>query len=233
MHYEVDHYLNGSNQVVSIDADWSIEAVGAGFHNGFGFEFDGVAANQVASVTGSQIHGDIVTNNSNGTEANQTNATIMVFENVYNHIQSAGGQYINCIPSNPYTEPVTISLNIAFNNPVAQSNVGIPPYDAFLFVNGNRSKEIHLPGNDPTDLADDSYLGSGSDASNPAQNYYYKTANGLPWAINISGDFDHPIELEPIDEAYLNFANWAASGGTIHKDWHLNISGNRNSSKIY
>ncbi len=231
--YEIDHILNGNNLVVDIEADWTIKAVGAGFKNGFGFEFDGLSPNNIASVTGQSLQENIITTNANGTEASQGNASIIVFDNVFNEIQSAGGKFINTVQANPYTTPVTLSNVINFTNPIEQNNIGLPPYDAFIFVNGERGKEVHLPGHTPTDLAENEWFSTSADATDFSSNYYYKTSNGLPWAINISQPFDYPTELSAINEAYVNFATWATSGGTLNEDWYLNLSNNRNNSKIF
>ncbi len=231
--YQIAHVLNGNNELVRIEADWTIKAVGAGFQNGFGIEFDGLTSSDILSVTGQDLQENIVFNNGNGTESNQSSASVIIFDNVYNIIQSEGGAFINTIPSNPYTSPVTVSTVINLTNPVSQSLSGLPPYDAFIFANGDRTKEIHLPGEDPTDLADLAWFGTSADATNPSSNYYYKTENGLPWAINLSKPFDHPIESAPINSAYLNFSTWATSGGTLNSDWYLDIPAYRDWSKIY
>ncbi|NQX77376.1 LruC domain-containing protein [Gilvibacter sp.] len=233
MDYEIDHILNGNNLLVEIEADWTIKAVGAGFHNGFGIEFDGLSSSDIASVSGADLQEGLISNNANGTESATTTATIIFVDNIYNVIQSSEGAYVNTIPGNPYTEPVTLSTMVQFNTPKIQSNVGLPPYDAFIFANGDRSKEIHLPGQDGTSLADPDFYGTYSDATNPSTGYMYKTENGLPWAINLSDTFDHPIEGAQITDAYLNFAAWAISGGGAHKDWYLDLPANRNPSKIY
>jgi len=38
--YEIDHILNGNNQLVNIEADWIIKAVFASFKNGFGVKLE-------------------------------------------------------------------------------------------------------------------------------------------------------------------------------------------------
>lgn len=231
--YEIDHILNASNDLVDIEADWTVKAVGAGYKNGFGVEFDGILPSAIASVSGQNLQENIVSNNSNGTENGSTNATVIFFENVFNIIQASSGSFINTLPANPYTTPVTLNTVINFVTPVDESVVGFPPYDAFIFANATRGREIHLPGQDPTNLADGSLFNFAADATDPANNYYYKTENGLPWAINIAEPFDYPIEYIPINEAYLNFVQWAESGGTLNADWFLDIPGNRDVSKIY
>jgi LruC domain-containing protein len=231
--YDIDHILNGNNLLVDIEADWTIKAVGAGFQNGFGVQFDDLLPGDIASVSGQNLQENIVSTSFNGTEQGQSSATIIFFENVFNQIQSAGGAFINTIPSNPYTTPVTLNTVISFSTPKPLSDVGFPPYDSFIFVNADRGREVHLPGEDATDLADLSLFGTSADATVPSSDYYYKTQNGLPWAINISEPFDYPIETIPVNEAYLNFANWATSGGSLNTDWYLDIPSNRDSTKIY
>jgi LruC domain-containing protein len=231
--YDIDHILNSSNSLVDIEADWTVKAVGAGFDNGFGIEIDGLSPNAIASVTGQDLQENIIGASFNGVEPGQSNATIIFFDNVDNIIQSAGGSFINTIPANPYVTPVTLNSVINFTTPVDESLTGLPPYDPFIFVNGNRGREVHLPGETPTSLADLSLFGTSSDATDPATNYYYKTENGLPWAIHIPETFDYPIEYIPINEAYTNFVQWAESGGTLNTDWYLDLPGYRDETKIY
>ncbi len=231
--YDIDHILNADNEVLNIDADWTIKAVGASFNNGFGFEFDQLVPATITSVTGSDLQENYINLSANGTEAGQSTATVIVFDNVYNLISTNGGAYINTEAGQNSVNPVTLTTAISFSNPIQQSNVGIPPYDAFLIVNGIRGREVHLPGKDPTDLADQTLFNTLSDATNASNNYYYKTNNGLPWALNLSSTFAYPIEREPIDDAYLNFSSWAVSGGVTKTDWFQDISGYRNAAKIY
>ncbi len=225
--YEIDHILNGTNLLVDIEADWTIKGVFASFSNGFGIQLDDLSFNDVTNVSGGNLTNDIITLNGNGTEANQSSATIIFFDNVFDVVQASGSAF-------PHTSPVTtINTAINFGNPVSQNVTGYPPYNPFIFVNGDRTKEIHLPGHKPTDLADPQFFGTSSDATNVASGYYYKTSNGLPWAINIPESFDFPDAGYPINEAYHFFSTWATSGGLIDEDWYRDLPGNRDSSKIY
>jgi LruC domain-containing protein len=52
------------------------------------------------------------------------------------------------------------------------------------------------------------------DTSDPGTGKYFKTKNGLPWAIHIYQSFDYPIEKSPVNEAYLHFNEWATSSGS-------------------
>ena len=233
MGYEITHVLNSQNLVVDVKADWTIRAVGAGFNNGFGWAFKNISPTAVSSVNGTNTPGGIVNIGANGVESGQSKATVIVFDDVFNEIQPAGGSFINTIKGNPYVNPVTKSVTVNFSSPQNSADLGLPPYNAFIFVDGDRTKEVHLADNEPTDLADVNLLGTKSDDSNSGQGRYYKTKNNLPWAIHIYGDYDYPVEYISIDDAHLNFGQWAQGGGTSLEDWYLNLPGYRNLANIY
>ena len=233
MAYDITHVLNAQNEVVDVNADWTIRAVGAGFNNGFGWEFENISPSTVASVTGTSLQEGIITTAGNGLEGGQTFATVIAFDNVFNEIQHAGGAFINTVKADPEVPAVTKSISVNFSTPQDAANVGLPPYNAFIFVNGDRGKEVHLADKKPTDLANPAYFGTNDDDSDAASNRYYKTSNNLPWAMHIYGDYDYPIEYEPIDNAYLNFGSWAQSGGGLFENWYIDLPGFRLVSKIY
>lgn len=231
--YEIDHILNGANQLVEIEADWTVRAVGAGYENGFGFTFDGLDPNVISSVNGHNLTKNLISNANNGVEAGQSSATIITFDNVFDVMQNPGTPFINTVIGATKANPVTVSQLISFSTPQVQAQVGLPPYNPFLFVNGDRGREVHLANKMPTDLADPSNFGRHSDATDLNAGYTYKTANGMPWAINISESFDYPIEYTSVDEAYLFFSTWAISGGSSNADWFTDAIGNRDLTKIY
>lgn len=231
--YEIDHILNGTNKLVEIEADWKVRAVGAGYENGFGYSFDGLDPGEVGLANGHNLTKNLVNNATNGVEAGQSSATIIAFDNVFDVLPNPGTKFINTVIGETQAAPVIVSQKIVFTQAQDQSNVGLPPYNPFIFVNGDRGREVHLADKMPTDLANPNYFGLHNDATNLNNGYTYKTANGLPWAIDISESFDYPIEYTPVDAAYLNFTNWATSGGSHNLDWFTNTAGNRDASKIY
>jgi LruC domain-containing protein len=76
-------------------------------------------------------------------------------------------------------------------------------------------------------------LGTVKDDTQPSQGKYYKTANNLPWGINVLQGFEYPVEKSPVNEAYLHFIEWAVSSGLSYKDWFSDKAGYRDLSKIY
>jgi len=122
----------------------------------------------------------LVIKDANGTEANQNSAAVIAFDNVYHVIPASGSSFINTVPGQSTMAPVTLSNTINFSTPQSLANVGLPPYNAFIFANATRGREIHLAGNAPTKVADANLFGTDADATDLGNEYYYKTSSGLP-----------------------------------------------------
>jgi len=232
--YNINQITNGNNQVVEIQASFTLRAMGASFRNGFGFQLPLAPAN-IATVSGQQLSPQSIINlNANGTEAGQSNAVIIVFDDGYKVLPaSGGGTGVNTNPSMPVVAPVTVNLSIMLTTPMPLSQVGLPPYNPFIFTNQRRGYEIHLPDRPPTDLADVSLFGTSHDNTIPGQNRWYKTSDNLPWAIHVMESFDYPKEKVDITSGYLKMGAWAESAGTVYIDWFKPMPGYRDTSKIF
>ncbi len=230
--YHFKSVLNSSNELVEFYTDYSVRAVGASLKNGFAFMLGGDPTN-VASVSGANITENYLNLNSNGTEQGQTNTVIFLFDNAFNNIGSSGSTFINTKPDVDYVEPDTNQLHVVYQTPVSVSTTGTAPYNPFLVVNKERGKEVHLAGEEPTDLADATLFGTWFDDTDPASGKYYQSATNLPWAIDLPVSFEYPVEQVEILNAYTHFAQWAESGGTDYPDWYMDKSGYRVDENIY
>jgi LruC domain-containing protein len=232
--YHFNQITNGQNKVVKIEGKCVLRAMGAGFENGFGIQLP-VSPDQVSAFTGSKITGTGISLLANGTESGQSKATLILFDNGYKILQHIAGSQtgVNTTLGDAYQTPDTLSVNITFASPVALSQLGVPPYNPFIFVDKDRTHEIHLINNPPTDKADISLFGTGQDDSNPASERYYVTKNNLPWALNTIDKFSYPAEKVPINEGFIKFIPWSVSGGSQYFDWFQDKSGYRNSDKLY
>ncbi len=223
---------NASNDIVELEARFNVRAIGASFKNGFGFSLP-IDPALITSVTGSHLEEGIVNLDAKGLEAGQTQAVIIVFDNAFNELPHVGGSFINTEDNVPVSEAEDIVINVTFENPISPDLLGSAPFNPFIFINGERGKELHLKDYAPTDLANTDYFGTVSDASVVAEEQYYKTSNHVPFAINIIHEFRYPREQRPINEGYNHFINWASSGGNSFKDWYKDNSGYRNTSKLF
>jgi LruC domain-containing protein len=217
--YRYKIVTNAQNKVVQVVGDYTLRAAGTGYNDGFGIEFP-ILRSIVSDVKGGTL------------EDKQANAVIILFNDVKNEMP-----LYNTWPKDPTVKTKSYSISFNLKDGPDISTFGLSPYNPFIW-NGNpggggRSYEIHLPGKTPTSLADQKLFGTGDDNSLKSTNYYV-TKTGLPWAINIPvSTFDYPIEETDISSAYLNFQQWAESGGKEFQDWYSSEKGYRDDSKIY
>lgn len=233
VNFRVTKELNGANRVVALRYKLMVRAVGASFDNGFGFQLDDVTSAEVASVTGSSLKKGLVNLNSNGTESGQAKAVIIAFDTPEPLIKRTSGSGFNVVKNNPAGTSTELEIVVKFSTPIEQSKVAQSKLNPFIFVNGKREQEVHLCNFAPTGKAGGSLFGTSHDKSNSGIGRYYRTANGLPWALEIPMEFEYPIEKTPITEAYWNFTGWATSGGTKHTDWYLKRSSQCSMEKIF
>ena len=234
--YNFDIYKTDNEIVDSIKATFIIKAFGASFKNGFGFQFPSIDPNDITSVTGYSLKPTTIFDlNSNGTEANQSKATFIAYDDpTVLMLYPGSGIGVNTTPGVLYVEPDTIVLHIIFEpNTITYEDLDIGNFNPFIVINENINCEVHLTNHEPTDLFDLSLFGTFQDDSDPSIGRYFLTENNLPWAINIPENLDYVIEKTEINLGYLKFIEWAESGGTVYEDWYKNISGYRDDSKIY
>ncbi|SDX07278.1 LruC domain-containing protein [Lutibacter oricola] len=208
--YQAIAVLNSDNLAVRLEFICNIKANGAGYTNGIGFEIEGLDPSKIESVTGPVYTQNFINLNSNGTEAGQENAVIILADDVDNILTET-----------------TISINFA--DPISTTELGVAPFNPFIIINKAREREIHLPYMNLTSLGSQSSDFNGIN-KDPDGNFI--SENGFPWAISIIHDFKVPNEKVDITEAYNFFSTWAESGGLNYDDWYKDSAGYRNENKI-
>ncbi len=227
---QYENVTNAKTDVVEMFVKLKVRAIGAGYNNGFGIQLP-VAASAVSSVTLTDQSGTV---KNIGVETGQSKAVVIAFNDAYTLLPSmGGGTGVNVIPGVAYRTPSEVTLHITFSTPQTTAALGTPPYNPFIYVNGDRTKEIHMANAVPTSKAKASFFGQSDDASNPSTSTYYKSKNNLVWMIEVPSSFSYDIETKDILKAYLHFGDWAQSGGSLYKDWYVNNPGYRNTSLIY
>ncbi|MEP0714171.1 MAG: LruC domain-containing protein, partial [Algoriphagus sp.] len=228
--YQIKQTHNSDNKVVELQPNFKFRAIGAGFRNGFGFSTD-LAPSDVKSITGQRLGPNLIKNSSNGTEANQSKAVIIVTDNV--HELFGAHAFVNTDPSNATHQPVEVKLTIKLTTPKTRSEIGSAPYNPFLIVSQDRGREVHLPSYPPTNLAATEYFGEANDNTDVSKNRYYTSKTSLPWAIHTPESFDYPQEKMDVRSGHLRFDDWAKSSGYSYMDWYRPQIGYRNDQKLY
>jgi LruC domain-containing protein len=210
LNYQAIAVLNAQNLAVQIDFVCYVKSNFAGYTNGFGIEIEGISSSQVESVTGTRLTQNYISLNSNGTEANQDKAVIILTDDADNLLNET-------------------TISIRFTQPISTNDLGVAPFNPFLIVDKNREKEVHLPYRNTTTLGNSNFVIAGV---NHDLDGNYISDSGFPWAISIIHDFKVPKESVAINEAYNFFNTWATSGGVQDQDWYKDNPGNRNNEKL-
>lgn len=217
INYRYEIGTNATNNVVSVDANFKLIATGGDYKNGAGIQFN-IPKDNLLSISGAT------------TEANQDSLVVILFNN--SRDEQANWNTSQSTVAN--TKPYTVAFRIK-NGPKIDK-FGVGNYNLFIWNNTGgfgRGYETHLPGRQPTKLADRALFGTSDDNTTTAKPYYSKS--GLPWALEIPvSSFAYPVEKADITAAYGKFAEWAKSGGKSATDWFSNTaSGYRNQGLIY
>jgi LruC domain-containing protein len=210
-----------------------IKAIGGSYINGLGFQLDDLVPADISAITGQVLTQNLITRNANNTEAGQAKAVVICYDSPEPIVNRVGGSMFNTIKTNGVGTTDTMRVNISFTTPIVATKLTLDKFNPFIFTNKRRGYEVHLPNFVPTDLANTSVLGTFADISNPSAGTYYKTANGMPWAMIIPEDFVYPKEKAAITTAYNFFDDWVLSNGTANTNWFTNIVGNRNEAEVY
>ncbi|PWJ42587.1 LruC domain-containing protein [Sediminitomix flava] len=222
VNYRYTLVANAQNQVKELWGKFRVKSLVGDLHNGFGVEIP-VDASLVESVTGSRRTRSLTTLNDKGMEDGQGSRTVViVFEDAYSHATQD-----NC-----NQEGEEIDIRIIFTEPIDGTPLTIANMNPFMFINADRSKEVHLADKLPTALADNSFFGTDDDDSDENASRYYKTANNHPWAIDIIHSFKPPRENRDITNSYHRFKNWAESSGIDTPDWYKDNQGYRNEENL-
>ncbi|MCK9203711.1 MAG: LruC domain-containing protein [Bacteroidales bacterium] len=234
--YRINLVTDFLNHVNRISILFIPEASGTKMHNGFGFRLL-LDTSFFAHVTGARLNTGLIDVDEKGFEKDQKKATVIAFDDalaLYGTSWVEGP--VNTDRNSLFLKPDTVVLTIDFKKSVAIpiAMFGTPPYNPFIFVNGDRAKEIHLPDFSPTDKADITLFGTYSDNSNPAIYRFYKSRNNLPWALFLPVGLIYLDEGDVINKGYLKFNDWAESSGKTYPDWYKNTSaGYRNPAVLY
>lgn len=239
-----EYHLNG--QVIRVKIEGQIAALGGDNHSGFAIRLPNIAREDIKSdsvvltVNGQSQASEVL-------ELGTTDAVFIIQQDLWDITEA--GEAENCTMFRTQLNCGTAyrpswSLQFSFANAPATSVMPEFPYDPFIFaapghyygdigyqLTGGypgRGLEIHLKNNPPTAKFDSRYLALGEDAS--SGNTHYHTSNGLPWAIEIPLNWQHPLEQITILDAYPRFGDFAQDPqGLTEANWYVEA----NNNKIY
>jgi hypothetical protein len=111
------------------------------------------------------------------------------------------------------------SVKVTFKDAVDIDTIGLAPYNAFMRIDSDNSREVHLPNHSVT-------VRSGLSSSDLEVDYL-SDANNLPWAVLIPAEFNrYPLETVHIEDAYVNYRAWVDSNFEDYANWWEDSSSN-------
>ncbi|AXJ02249.1 LruC domain-containing protein [Cyclonatronum proteinivorum] len=245
--YQFSELTNEENNILSIDMIFQIRATGTAVKAGFGIQFDDLFPDDIEEVVGTRLNaGSFIVLNPNGTEAEQSRAVVIAFDDANQNFPRMG----NVFAGSTERTPDEVALTVTFENPVSREVLGNAPYNPFAFFHGTknvivdgdttavpyggRGQEVHLPDHVPTDLVFDELFGQYED--NSLAGMFYKSTNvarvgdNMNFAISVPELIPHAIQkarfasaIDGEEHAYLRFARWAETDGVENADWYLDI----------
>lgn len=198
---QVEIARDANNELVDAHFKISIDAIGAGLNNGIALLLRKQDGGNLSSVLVNNFTGDL------SADPDNVNGFIIssdVYADISEYYQNNG--------TGPSKTPDTLSFTLNFNN--ARTANFIP--EIYLFRTSDRALEVHRPGFSGSAAFNNALLNTLDDNGN------FKTAEGLPWAIEIvtSADYDHPKEKIDMVEAFPQFQVWATSNGSQNQTWY-------------
>ncbi|KAB0288009.1 LruC domain-containing protein [Vibrio fortis] len=233
--YQITEQLNGQRELKNISFDYTLQAMGAGFSNGYGIHLPGVDPSNIANATltrnGVAVSHSIV-------KQGTSDAVLIVSEDLKVDLQNLGELTESCAFYRTQVDclgtqnvgALQYQLYVEFTTPVSRDIVGYPPYDSFIFAaqymyHGDFTSEApgftwqtHLKQFSGTSDMNNAFFNTYDDKSDGVASF--TTENNMPWAINIRDEWDHPIEYTDICEAYLTFDDWVEASGESHSEWY-------------
>ncbi|WP_111978082.1 LruC domain-containing protein [Algibacillus agarilyticus] len=239
----IEHIQN--NQVIKLQIKGRLTAIGASYHNGFAIQLKGV---DTTDIRENSIIWKINNESQTTSPLKTTQQAIIEFTDDLNNYAplQTGCLYFRTELNCTNTNMTTWEIDIPFANPIDENNMPEFPYDPFIFATPGlyhgdeannllgkkpgHSLEIHLKNQAPTELFDTAFYGYSDDVSNPSDNVYFVSENGMGWAIEVPYNWKHPLAGKRLDDAYPEFTQFAADRtGKSKPAWYLNV----NTSNVY
>jgi len=231
-----------SQGLTQVNMEGYVTAVGAYYKNGFGIRLPGIPSDAIDEQN-LEFHISDLAVAPSPLEPNRKEAIFIITDNLYKHV-SPGVEcdYYRTEKKCDSDPEFKFSLSVPFLSPQNVKLSGV--FDPFLFATPGayhgahfveppgRSYEIHLKNQAPTEAFDVSlFAGVGQDASDASNGYYFQTATGMPWALEIGTQWRHPVGFTELSKAYPKFPGFATSNGARNKDWYM--ESNANQEPIY
>ena len=216
------------SSVIRYVIEGQLNAVGAGYHNGFAVRFKNLPSGYVnEGLIRHEIDGAL--QSSVALEAGRSEAILVVIPDTKRAYSSACTYFrTNGCESDPTISfKITLPLSTPIDSAVAPSGLLDPfifavngyAHGDFVNINNARAWEVHLKNQEPTEAFDTSLFEKADDVSDSSLGRYFQTATGLPFAMEMGVNWSHPKENIDLNTAYPLFRDFAETAGSLNSTW--------------
>ena len=216
------------SSVIRYVIEGQLNAVGAGYHNGFAVRFKNLPRGYVnEGLIRHEIDGAL--QSSVALEAGRSEAILVVIPDTKRAYSSACTYFrTNGCESDPTISfKITLPLSAPIDSAVAPSGLLDPfifavngyAHGDFVNINNARAWEVHLKNQEPTEAFDTSLFEKADDVSDSSLGRYFQTATGLPFAMEMGVNWSHPKENIDLNTAYPLFRDFAETAGSLNSTW--------------
>jgi LruC domain-containing protein len=232
MNYRISEYRL-SDKVIRVKLEGQIAAVGASYHNGFAFHLPGISRDTIDENAIRYTINDVPQSTS-PLESGRDQAIAIITNDVWDYVSAGENcKYHRSEPGCGSKIQMRFSMTLPMTYGVSDSEMPEFPYDPFLFASEGydhslafglppgRAYEIHLPDKAPTEAFRADFFGRRQDRSEPENERYFVSENGMPWAINVGVELQYSLEYMDVIYAYPLFSSFIANQGRVDADWYI------------
>ncbi|MCF7911187.1 MAG: LruC domain-containing protein [Candidatus Cloacimonetes bacterium] len=224
-----------TNYLNYIEAEATVIASGATYHNGFNIIFEttafpDISLGDIITYSAYDSEGQLPMTSEEVTAAYGTeliwgmgtsdHMQFKFFDDI-NDVMSPPQGYLamNTDSRAPWVNPIKIKMKIDYaeTHLILYSNevIDLTQLNPYITVDNNPGYEIHLPGEFVTDNFSQSALfGTGDDFGGS-----FTTAEGYSWGLKLEGILEYPKEQVDIIQAYPRLAQYFAGELSIFEKW--------------
>lgn len=238
MGFNYKFVTNANNLVKDIYLTLDFKAYGGLDHHGFALEIADLDRTNIASITTVSNGKTVELTSEEGHKGDKT--VIVIAKDLTKYMATTykeDGNHIFFNTQSDVAEEATQELVLHIELDEAQAlDISKAPFNPFIFKQFNnssepskgRGQETHLIDHAPSDLADLTFFGTkddvsvftSSDTDTKTTGQFYRTKDGLPWALEIPGNVSYASEQVDFLNAYPDLFNWAKTGGGNNTDWY-------------
>ncbi|WP_158224643.1 LruC domain-containing protein [Agaribacterium haliotis] len=238
----VTRYFNADNEVFRYDVRGRLLALGAGYHNGYAIQLDGISQADI-DVEKSLlfINGLLVENSPMEINSEHADAVFIISNDLKNEVSVAPGCEFYRTDTHCATfeqnDEFDFLLSVALKRTVHESLAPSGVLNPFIFASPGhyhgpafaqapgRSLEIHLKNKPVSERFNPKLWGLYDDNSDGLSSFFVSD-NNLPWALEVPGLWQHPAERVDLSLVYPEFASFVRSDGSEKQLWYQQFDAN-------